>query len=413
MSKRSNGEGSITYDENKQLWRAFITTPAGKRLSKASKNEDIVKDWLNEQRLLIGRDQHVEPNTLTLTNWLTIWLETYKRPPKIRQRTYERYQSLIPHTETIGHIPIQKVTPVHLQTLYNFLQDEGLSGETQKKVHNIIHNAFDRAVINRYVQINPANLVDPPKVIRSEIEIFNKTELDSLLEFATASRLYPALLLAITTGMRLGEVLGVRWRDIDLHAKVVNVRQNLQMTNTGIIFEPPKTEKGKRKIPLPAKTVTALQEHRKSWLESRLQYPVTDEFKKKYPNNDDLVFVTGNHMPLHPKNFTMRFWNRIQEYAEFKLNKMEVPNPRSTKIKLTTMLKNCRQQKNWKQFNRKNFHALRHTYATTLLASGAPIVDVSRVLGHAKVSTTLDIYGHAIPENLNALADKIADALLI
>ena len=80
------------------------------------------------------------------------------------------------------------------------------------------------------------------------------------MEFAAASRLYPALLLAITTGMRLGDVLGVRWRDIDLHTKVVNVRQNLQMTNTGIIFEPPKTEKGKRKIPLPAKTVAALQE---------------------------------------------------------------------------------------------------------------------------------------------------------
>ncbi len=411
MSKRPSGEGTFYFDEKKQLYRAMLTTPAGKRLTKASKSEDTVKDWLNEQRLLIGRDQHVEPHTLTLENWLYIWLETYSRP-NVRQRTYERYKTLIPHVETIGHIPIQKLTPVNLQRLYNEMQEEGFSGETRKKVHNLIHNALNRAVINRYLQANPSDLVDPPKVTRSEIEIFKREEIDILLKFAANHRLYPALLLAVTTGMRLGEVLGVRWRDIDFDQKIVHVKQNLQMTNKGIIFEPPKTEKGKRKIPLPAQTITALQEHRKLWSASRLQYPVTSEFKEKYPNNDDLVFVTTNHMPLHPKNFATRFWHRIQEYAEFALNKMDVPNPKSTKIKLTTALKNCRERKDWLQFNQRNFHVLRHTYATTLLASGAPIVDVSRVLGHAKVSTTLDIYGHAIPENLNALADRIAGALL-
>lgn len=412
MSKRANGDGTFYFDEVKQIYRAMLTTPAGKRLTKASKDEDVVKDWLNEQRLLIGRDQHVEPNTLTLTNWLMIWLETYSRPPKVRQRTYERYQSLIPHAETIGHIPIQKITPVHLQKLYNFLHEEGFSGETCKKVHTIIRSAFERAVINRYMQNNPSDLVDPPKVTRSEIEIFNRKDIDLLLKHAAPHRLYAAILLAVTTGMRLGEVLGIRWRDIETENKIIHVRQNLQMTNTGIIFEPPKTEKGKRRIPLPPQTIAALNDYRKKWAESRLKYPVTDEFKEKYPNNDDLVFVTNNHMPLHPKNFTVRFWNRIQEYAEFDMNKTEVPNPRSTKIKLTDTLKTCRQQPEWKQFNRKNFHVLRHTYATTLLASGAPIVDVSRVLGHAKVSTTLDIYGHAIPEKLNDLADRIAGALL-
>lgn len=76
-------------------------------------------------------------------------------------------------------------------------------------------------------------------------------------------------------------------------------------------------------------------------------------------------------------------------------------------LKLTTILESCRMNPEWKQLTFRNFHALRHTHATTLLASGLPIVDVSRVLGHAKVSTTLDIYGHAIPENLNAIADKI------
>lgn len=411
MSKRPNGEGSFYFDEKKNLYRAMLVTPAGKRMTKSSKDENIVKDWLNEQRLLIGRGQHVEPSALTVLNWVTLWVETYNRP-NVRQRTYERNQSLINHLDTIGHIPIQKLTPVHLQELYNYLEDEGFSGETRKKVHGLLHSALKQAQFNRLIQINPTELVKSPKVVREEIKVFTQTEVEMLLNAARKFRLFPALLLAVTTGMRLGELLGIRWKDIDFDNKVLRVRQNLQMTNTGIIFEPPKTEKGKRRIPLPAQTVNDLKDYRKKWLESRLANPVTSEFKEKYPNNEDLIFVTQNHMPLHPKNFTVRFWYRIQQYVEFSLNKKDIPNPQSTKMKLKDMLEEYRKRPDWKQFEHRNFHVLRHTYATTLLASGAPIVDVSRVLGHAKVSTTLDIYGHAIPEKLNDLADRISTSLL-
>lgn len=112
-----------------------------------------------------------------------------------------------------------------------------------------------------------------------------------------------------------------------------------------------------------------------------------------------------------PQNFLRRFWKRVQIDVEFNLNKFEA-KPMSVKQKLDDILNDCRKQKGWRQFTRRNFHVIRHTYATTLLAAGVPIIDVSCSLGHARVSTTLDIYGHAIPENKQIIADKIANAFL-
>lgn len=117
------------------------------------------------------------------------------------------------------------------------------------------------------------------------------------------------------------------------------------------------------------------------------------------------------HTPILPRNFTGRFWQRLQIDAEFHINNFEA-KPLSTKEKLKVTLENCRQREDWKIFNAKNFHTLRHTYATTLLASGVPVADVSKVLGHAKVSTTYDVYSHASPENLNAIVDKNSNAFL-
>ena len=89
-NKRSNGEGSFYFDEKKQIYRAMILTPAGKRMTKSSKDEEVVKDWLNEQRLLVGRGQHVEPNGMTLGTWIDEWLEVYAKA-NVRPRTYDRY----------------------------------------------------------------------------------------------------------------------------------------------------------------------------------------------------------------------------------------------------------------------------------------------------------------------------------
>ncbi len=409
MAKRQNGEGTLYYDEKKQLYRAMIVTPSGKRKTKSSKDEGIVKDWLNEERLLIGRNQHIEPSSLTLYDWLRTWVDTYSKP-NIRQRTFEGYSSQIDHTEPLWDMPLQKITPNHLQKLYNDMQEEGFSGETRKKVHQMLKKALRRAVINRYIQNNPAELVDTPKVVRDEIQVFTSKEIDLLLTNAKTNRFYPMLLLAITSGIRLGELLGMRWKDIDLTNAEIFVRQTLQVSNKkGIIFEPPKTKNSKRKINIPAETVFALKEHKKIWNESRLQNPSTN-ISEDDPRHD-LAFVTAKHTPISPQNFLHRFWNRLQMQIEFGLNEFEA-KPMSVKKPYEVILEECRSRPDWKRFNHRNFHALRHTFATTLLANHVPITDVSRALGHARVSTTLDIYSHAIPENRQIIADKIAHAFL-
>lgn len=111
------------------------------------------------------------------------------------------------------------------------MQEEGFSGETRKKVHQLIHNALKQAQINRLIYNNPADLVKPPKATRDEIQVFTPEQINLLLEHAKPNRFYPALLLAVTSGMRLGEILGVRWQDIDMTNNEVFVRQNLQSTN--------------------------------------------------------------------------------------------------------------------------------------------------------------------------------------
>lgn len=407
MSKRPNGEGSLFFDEKKRLHRAMIVTPAGKRLTKSSKNEDIVKDWLNEQRLLIGRNQHVEPSTLTLTQWLNIWVETYSKP-NIRQRSFESNQSIINRFDPIGGTLLQKLSAVIIQTLYNDMYEEGYAASSIHKYHSILVSALKQAIINKHIVTNVAQLAKPPKIVKDELEVFTDSEIDLLLTVAKKNRFYPALMLAVTTGMRLGEVLGIRWRDIDLDNGFLFVRQNLQATkDKGIIFEPPKTKAGFRKIPLPDKTIRALEEHKKHWSESYLKYKKKEDTEKK--QKSDLVFVTKLHTPILPGNFTNRFWYRLQMDVEFYINRYDA-KPLSTKEKLKDTLKRCRSTEEWKIFNVKNFHALRHTYATKLLSSGVPITDVSKVLGHAKVSTTLDIYSHAIPENLQLIAEKISTA---
>lgn len=409
-NKRPNGEGSFYYDEKKQLYRAMVVTPAGKRLTKASKDVEVVKDWLNEQRLLVGRNQHVEPSALTLSQWLGMWLETYSKP-NVRQRSYESNQNTISHFDSIGNIPLQKLTAVNIQTLYNDLQEEGYAASSIHKYHSVLVSALKQAIINKHINLNVAQLAKPPKIVKDDLEIFTDNEIETLLTVAKKDRFYPALILAVTTGMRLGEVLGIRWRDIDLDNGFLFVKQNLQATKAkGIIFEPPKTKAGLRKIPLPEKTVIALKEYKKRWSESYLKYKKKDDIEKK--QNSDLVFVTNVHTPIIPRNFISRFWDKLQIKAEFYINNYQ-PHPLSTKEKIPVTLERYRSTiDGWKIFNHKNFHALRHTYATRLLSSGVPITDVSKVLGHAKVSTTLDIYSHAIPENFGLISEKISLAFL-
>lgn len=160
--------------------------------------------------------------------------------------------------------------------------------------------------------------------------------------------------------MRRGEVLGLRWKDVNLKNGTVIIRQQLQCVGSEIIFQPPKTKSGKRKISIPTVVTNALQELRNN--------EKTIDIKQ-----ETLVFRNSNNNPVRPEALE-RAWKKA-------ITKCELPY--------------------------RNFHCLRHTHATLLLAAGIPIIEVSRRLGHARVSHTLDLYGHAIPSYDERIIEKI------
>lgn len=390
--KRQHNEGTIFFDAARGNWRVQITRLDGSRASKRFRSEDEAKDWHREQILLQGRGLLSGSGDTPLAEWVLEWLDIYIRP-SVRQRTFERYLSLANHLESVAHMRLRDLRPNHFQRLYSELRGR-FSSETTKKIHNLLGASIKQAVANRSIHANPMDGVTPPKVVREEVETFTHEELDMLLAAAKGKAKYPVLVLAIHTGMRLGELLGLRWQDVDFNKRCIHVRQTLQHASTGIIFEPPKTKAGKRRITVPQETMDLLRQH-----------------KEKYAGISELCFPSVTGTPMQPKNFE-RWWAELQQSVNPLWLQLEEKRKEMKKAKIAETapeyLAILKQQKAARLAAHKKFHAIRHTHATNLLASGEPIVDVSRRLGHSKPSTTLDVYGHSIPGNDQKLADKIS-----
>lgn len=401
VKKRSNNSGTVYKDTKRGGYRAQLFLEDGRRLSKRFSGldeaiEQQANDWLTEQLYKISKGQFINPTGLTLGEWLVDWLQTYSKQ-NVRQRTYERYLSLANHCSPLADYRLQDLKPNHFQKLYVSLDQ--YSGETRKKVHNLLHAALDQAVHDQLIPYNPITSVKAPKVIREEVITFQKDEIETLLSMAKPHRWYPPLLLATHTGMRLGEILGLRWMDVDFSAKTVYVRQTLQHPSTGIIFEPPKSKASKRKISIPEDTINVLKEYRKKLLE-----------KSFGTGMSDLCFTAENGSPIQPKNFE-RWWKELQIKCNAEWQALEVKRKallaQKVDIKSKAYQNIVEEQKETQKAHHKKFHTLRHTHATELLASGENVIDVARRLGHSKPSTTMDIYGHSIPGNDQKIADKV------
>lgn len=393
--KRNNYDGSVYEDKDRGGYRAQIRLPEGKRITKRFKDPEEAVAWKNDQLAKLGRGQLVRPNEMTLGKWIAEYLRIYSQQD-VRQRTFERYVSLAKHCKPIAHLKLQQLQPNHFQELY--LSMEKYSGETKKKVHNLLHMALDQAVNNKFIYSNPIDSVKPPKVIREEITTFTPEELQCVLSTAKRHRLYPTALLAATTGMRLSEVLGLRWQDVNFTEEYVRITWTLHQTSTGIIFEPPKSKASRRKISIPKETVNVLKETKQSQLQDgKIQ---------------TLCFVSLNQTPIQPRNFE-RWWGEVQCAANPSWVNLNAKRKILLKEKISKedlRYKNIvAQLSDAKKSAHKKFHSLRHTHATLLLAAGVPIIEVSRRLGHAKPSITLDLYGHAIPGQDKQIAAKITD----
>jgi integrase len=309
---------------------------------------------------------YVEPSTMSVGDYLESWLRDHVRHT-VTPRTFERYRTIVRlHlTPALGHLPLDRLHPMTIQELWARQLDTEISSTTVRKHHNVLHSALASAVRMRLLIVNPADAVTPPRPRHREMKVLEDDGVARLLATVKGTAIHIPVLLALATGMRRGEVLGLRWSDIDFAAGSLAVRQTLQEAEGQRIMKGPKTPRSRRVIALPSVVVEALRQHRAEQAQVRLLLGA------RYANLD-LVCTQSDGSGWWASNFDRSFRNAKG------LANVDV-----------------------------RFHDLRHTHATQLLIAGVHPKVVSERLGHASIGITLDTYSHVLPSMQEEAADKI------
>lgn len=316
--------------------------------------------------------QWADPARLAFAEYLTRWLDCAVKP-SVGRRTYERYESIVRlHVKpTLGNLPLAKLRPLHLQRLYRQLQDDGMSAAGVSKVHARLHTALRQAVRWQMLPFNPADGVELPRAERRAPQALTDGEAARLMRTAQLpdahkqTRMFAPLAVTLATGLRRGELLGLRWRDVDLDGAALSVVQALEQDAHTVRVKTPKTARSRRRITLPRFAVQVLRAHRLIRDEERLK--AGGKWK-----GGDFVFAATGGGPWYPANFS-RAYRAVLTRSSKDAKGRSVP-PMT-----------CR------------FHDLRHTHASQLLRAGVHPKVVSERLGHANVGITLDLYSHVLP----------------
>jgi integrase len=368
----AKGDGITKRKDGRYMARYTVHTADGpKRRTIYGRKYKEVEQKLNEARGDAARGIIYDAGTTTVGEWLTAWL-TDSVQDTVRQRTYERYKSivrvhLIP---TLGRVKLSALTPAHVRGLYREKLDAGLAPRSVLHIHRTLSKALKQAVMDGSIPRNAAAPVKPPRPRREEIRPLDREQVRTLFEAARGDRLEALYIVAVTTGLRRGELQGLKWEDVDLEAGTLQVRRTLSEPKGGYIFEAPKSGKG-RFVRCSQRAVEALRSHRaRQNEEERLRVgPLWQD--------NGLVFPSGVGTPLLGGNLNRAFKDL--------LNRAGLPEIR--------------------------FHDLRHTCATLLLRQGVNPKFVQELLGHADISLTLNVYSHVLPDMGDAAAGAMDAAL--
>jgi integrase len=329
----------------------------------------------------VGGGTYVEPSKLTLAEHVRARVDQWETSGAISARTAQRYRQLLdgqiaPH---IGTRLVQKVSTVDVEAWHATLRTEGrsrgdggISPRTIVHAHRVLSHALDDAARHGVVGRNVAKLQPPPKVPVREMVILDRDGIDTILSKLPGHEMYARVIVALFTGMRLGEILATRWRCVNLDRKAILIREALEETKAyGIRIKAPKSRAGRRDIGLPEVVVEALREHRREQLELRVALGLG-----KMPD-DSLVFPTLDGGPQAPSAVS-RAWGLVADA----LGMPEI-----------------------------TFHGLRHTHASQLIDAGVDIVTISKRLGHASPDVTLRVYAHLFRRDDDKAAAAINAAL--
>ncbi|KZD74509.1 DNA integration/recombination/inversion protein [Bacillus cereus] len=270
---------------------------------------------------------------------------------------------------SLGNIKLAKLTSLHMQNYVNSLRDEGLKRGTIEKIIKVIRNSLEHAIDLELITKNVAAKIKLSKADKEELTVWNEQEVQLFLKAAQDSRYYIVFHMALVTGMRQGELLGLRWKDVDLEKGHLTISQTLSHDGKTFLVGG-KTKSSLRKILLPASTVAKLKKHGVVVLKEKLSQG------EEYHDND-LVMCTPSGTSINPANVRRSLNALIQNAA--------VPKIR--------------------------FHDLHHTHATLLMAKGVDVKVISERLGHSNIKITLDTYSHVLPTIQEDAVNKIEEIL--
>lgn len=359
MSHRARGEGSI-YQRKDGRWVAAISLENGKRkqIYRRTKPEAVMALQLANQAKLQGTLTSTRDETVEV--FLRDWLQ-YRIQPKVRERTYLTYQDIVTkHVfPTLGHVKLQRLTPLHVQKLYQLKQQEGYSPQTIHQLHKLLRHALNDAVQLNHLLRNVCQVVEVPRVPRTqEAHPLTAQQARHFLAAAQGDPFEALYVVALTTGMRQGELLALAWADLDLTVGKLQVRRALnRVPHKGIAMAELKSRSSRRCIQLTPLAINALKGHRLRQEEARLTAGTAWL-------DQNLVFCNPQGKPLHAGNLLHRSFHPL-------LTRAGIPQIR--------------------------FHDLRHSTATLLLTLGVHPKVVQELLGHSQIGVTLDTYSHILP----------------
>lgn len=383
MSRRANGEGTVYLrSDGRYAASAYVPTRSGrKRRTVYGRTREEAAGKLSDLLTAARRGVPVAEKGWTVERYLTYWLTEIVQE-ECRPSTASAYRTIVERyiTPRIGRKRLDTLGPQDVRKLLNSCRDatvqvgaetRPVSARTVQMVHAVLRNAISHAVREELVPRNVAKLVKVPAPHYDVGTGLSLAQARRLLSVVKDDRLSALYVLALATGLRRGELLGLRWQDLDLDGAELHVRQAVRRVDGELSFTEPKTRKSRRTIPLPGLVVTALRDHRRRQASERLS--AGPEWR-----DTGLVFTTAYGTPIEPRNLN-RHWYATR-------NRAGLPGVR--------------------------LHDLRHTCVTLLLDAGVPPHIVQAIAGHSGIQVTMTIYAHAAQEEqrkaLRELGERLA-----
>ncbi|MCU7822210.1 tyrosine-type recombinase/integrase [Kitasatospora sp. DSM 101779] len=407
MSRRANGEGTITRrKDGRYAAAAYVYKPDGTRARKwvYGKTRAEVASKLTEMQEKTRQGIPAITSSMPLDKYLDYWLRTVA-PERYKPSTMSSYEPItrVYIVPALGRKPLNRLTPADVRRFltdfragclcclrrvdHNRAADKREccavgkccerrpSARTVQYAHAVLRSSLQSAVREELLARNVARLVERPSVPHKEVQPLNAAEVRLLLRAAREHRLYPLWLLLVSTGLRRGEVLALTWSDVDLKARQLRVRRNLQRVGGQLLFGTPKTARSLRTIALPASCVAQLRERQEQQVQERAEAGLDWQPLDIQP--DGLVFTTLTGTALDPRNLNRSL---AALCSKAKLRPIRV-------------------------------HDLRHTCASLMLAEGVGVRTIMETLGHSSITMTLDTYAHVMQTTLHDAANRMDDAL--